>query len=736
MASKLGLSARPPARAATVALVLVVGALAAVALAPSRAGAQVVQSEGVSAGVQSRSTAWPVSATGSFENPLGNPVVSASRVYAVYWDPGDRYHGDWQQVIDGFLRNLGSASGALSAVFSVDGQYTDAAGGHAAYDTSFGGAYTDTSAYPSAGCTDPQPLVEGDAVTCLTDAQIRAQLQSFVASHSLPTGMGAIYYVLTPPGVTACLGEGGASGHCSDYEGEPSAANPSYATSFCSYHSYIEGGGEPGGPETVLYGVVPWTAGGLGDFHLAAANRTAAYDCQAGGWEPAPEVAEKQEAQPTQQEPNQVGLGPDGSYDTGLADLIVGQMAVEQQNIVTDPLLNAWRTSSGMEATDECRNTFAPKLGGSSAAQEGTGAGTLYNQRIGEGNYYLNDAYDLAATQLPYPAVPCVHGISLSPSFTTPEVVGAGELVGFDGMESDITLDSGTTYASGEALTAYPVYEWSFGDGTSVKGYAPGAPPANSPNTSPCELPWVAPCAASAFHSYAYGGTYTVTLKVTDTGGNTATVSRSIRVVGPARPAPPPAPTGGSTGGGASTTGGSGGSAGSGSAVQTSSGSKTGAKSGSGSNSGSSVSKSRRKKGSRLAAGKPLPRPVATALPLSRSLRGALHDGLLVRYSVNQQVAGKFEVLIARRLARRLHLHGLDAKGLPRGSRPQTVIAERLLVTMRRAQGRLRIAFPLADRGPLSRLRHLRLTLRLVVRNASRRKPKLTLVTTVVKLAR
>ena len=46
-----------------------------------------------------------------------------------------------------------------------------------------------------------------------------------------------------------------------------------------------------------------------------------------------------------EQEPNQLGSVPavQTALRQGLADLIVNQIAVEQQNIVTDPLLNAWQ---------------------------------------------------------------------------------------------------------------------------------------------------------------------------------------------------------------------------------------------------------------------------------------------------------------------------------------------------------------------------------------------------------
>ena len=84
------------------------------------------------------------------------------------------------------------------------------------------------------------------------------------------------------------------------------------------------------------------------------------------------------------------GVGPDGTYDSGLADLIVNQIAVEQQNTVTNPLLNAWQDKAGNEETDECRNCFAKEgIGGSATAVEETGAGTLFNQTLGSHNYYL-----------------------------------------------------------------------------------------------------------------------------------------------------------------------------------------------------------------------------------------------------------------------------------------------------------------------------------------------------------
>ena len=116
-----------------------------------------------------------------------------------------------------------------------------------------------------------------------------------------------------------------------------------------------------------------------------------------------------------------------------------------------------------------------------------TFAGTLYNQMLGEGHYYMNDAFNLASLKLPYPGIPCLPGVVLEPKFTSPNPVNSGEVVSFDGMESDITLNWGTAYSAGKPKPTYATYTWNFGDQTPiVTGFAPGASTGNSPTTSPC----------------------------------------------------------------------------------------------------------------------------------------------------------------------------------------------------------------------------------------------------------
>jgi hypothetical protein len=735
-------------------------------LAAPPAGASVTKVGSTEVGLQSRSMSL-LDGVGagpeSFANPSGGTVLPSNKTYAIYWDPTYHYHNDWEEVVDGFFHNIGAASGSLASVFAVDTQYSDAANQRAAYASTFMGAYTDTDLYPTSGnCTDPHPLAgesypkkESDAITCLTNAQVQSELERFIADHGLPKGIGTIFYLLTPPGVTVCLdGGGAATGHCSDFKGSiteiekdeqereeaeakhelyvGSEAYKSYENSFCSYHADINPDSAMNGDSsTILYAMIPWIAGGYGDGHLGAADRTTGYECQDGGFDPSSkpieekehikvhtkkeeeefqkedtqEKREREEAEelelekPHEQEPNQVACpSPDGYCDTGLADLIVSQIGAEQQNIVTDPLLNAWQDSSGKEATDECRDFFAPPLGGSVVAGPETFAGTLYNQTLAGGNYYLNDAFNLASLKLAYPGIPCLSGIRLEPKFTAPNPVNAGEIVGFDGMESDITLNEGTSYSGGTPERTYATYTWNFGDGSpTVSGYAPGGPSVNSPGVSPCEAPWLAPCAASTFHSYEYGGTYDVTLTVTDTGGNKASFTEAITVDGPAAPSPAVQGSGG---------GGSGGSTGS-------SGSTGG-----GSSSGTT--------------GKPVANPVATQAVVSHSLSKTASKGLIVKYSVNQQVTGHFEVLLAASLAHRIGLHDPLATGLPKGTAPRVVIAKALLVTTKGGHSTIKIQLGKVTAERLRRLGKVSLMLRLVLRNSG---GGLTTVLSTVSLA-
>jgi hypothetical protein len=657
---------------------------------------------------------------GSFNNPLGHPVIegepkfganpetNAVNAYVIFWEDGHKswqgqyqlYSGEWQALIDGYMGDLSGASETGgNDVFRVDSQYTDVTGagltGHATGRTRFLGAYTDTEPYPSKECVDPlliklskeeeKEFGEPWEAGCLTDAQIRAQLHDFIEQHGLKAGINTIFFVLTPPRVGVCVDEGENASHCSqDNGGTPAAAG------LCSYHSYFE---EPGGGD-VLYAAIPWTYGDLGGEGVEAANT--GITCQDGGWNENAEKGGPLKKTKVPQEANQLStFGPDGLWDEGVAELAIGQIASEEQNTITDPLLNGWQDREtlksgeevGYENTDECRDDFLAISGGGWTAKEHTGAGTLSNQMLSGAPFYINDAFNLAAHKLSYPGVPCMPGVNVAPDFTIPPTVNAGEVVGFDGMESNITLNGGEKFnAKGEEEPAYAKYTWNFGDGSpEVTGYAPGSPPGNPPAYL-CEAPWVAPCAASTFHAYQYGGVYQVTLTIEDVGGNVGTATRTINVVGPPPPGTPAGAPGTPTG---ATAGGTGGGAGAG----------TGG------------------------SGTPLPAPEAKAAATSTSLKQVARSGLVVHYSVNEQVAGRFEVLLETATAHRLGISGPAATGLPAGYPQSLVIGHALLVAVKGGHSSVRIKFSKSIARHLRRAHRVTLTLRLVVHNAATQNP-------------
>jgi hypothetical protein len=128
------------------------------------------------------------------------------------------------------------------------------------------------------------------------------------------------------------------------------------------------------------------------------------------------------------------------------------------------------------------------------------------------------------------------------------------------------------------------------------------------------------------------------------------------------------------------------------------------------------------------------PNPVATNAIVSRSLASVLRNGLQVRYSVNEQVTGRFEVLLSRTIARYLGISGTLASGLPAGSAPSLVIAKAILVTTKAGRNTLKILFSKRTAARLRTLRKVSLTLRMVVRNASFPTPVSMTVLSVVTL--
>jgi hypothetical protein len=592
------------------------------------------------------------------------PVVHSSAPYALYWDHiTGRYHGSWQELISGFFANAGAASGSLDNNFAVITQYHDTSGAEAAYDLNFRGAYTDTDAYPASGnCTEPAP--------CLTDAQIRAELSKYIIANGLPTGLNPstgptpIYYVFTPPEVSVCLEGSGEHGHCS----KQTSAHP-----LCSYHSFIPAGG--GLSSTVLYAVEPWTAGNYGS---SAEPKLSGNNCQDGK---------------ALQEPNQIGLGPEGEYSTGLADLIINNVADEAVSTATDPLFDGWRDAGdGNEVVDKCRTDF---YGGelleplTETVDPHTKAGLAHNQTINGTPYFLNDVFDEAAYYAAYPGVPCINGVSVSPRFTAQNPIRSGDVATFNSTESVVSL-------------GIQKYNWTFGDGTSTEVNCQSRVPTDGFRPEECtEASGTGATnpAASTSHVYTYGGTYEVTLTIVDDAGNTASITHAVTVIGPAPPAPPPHKE------------------------ETAGSSPAVSSPGTGTTNGSSTP----------ITATPV-KVTATQSVAPQRLSAALRSGIVVRYSVSEQVAGRFEVLLASSLAKKLGIHGTSASGLAKGTPAQTVIAKAILVTTKGGRSTYKIKFSKATAARLRKVSQVSLMIRLVVHNA--KSPATTTVLNTVKLSR
>jgi hypothetical protein len=127
------------------------------------------------------------------------------------------------------------------------------------------------------------------------------------------------------------------------------------------------------------------------------------------------------------------------------------------------------------------------------------------------------------------------------------------------------------------------------------------------------------------------------------------------------------------------------------------------------------------------------PKVVATQAATSHSLASVLRSGLVVRYSVSAQATGRFEVLLAKSVAKKIHLHGPAATGLAAGTPPQIVIAKAILVATRAGHSSYRIKFSKATAARLRKLHKVSLMIRLVVHNAS--SPVATTVLSTVHLS-
>jgi hypothetical protein len=272
----------------------------------------------------------PSNASGKPLEYHGGPVMAANTNYAIYWDPGaPAYPSGYQTGLNRYFEDVAHDSGGVMNTDSVLTQYGDSASEFANYNSHFGGALVDSDAYPASGCAE--------ATICLTDEQLRSELQAFVKANKLPIDLQHEYFLLTPPGVESCFE---AAGH------ECSAGTKN--AKYCAYHGFISVSGA-----VLVYANDPYVAG-LG--------------CDPGEEHPNENVSDA---------------------------TIAGGLAHEHSESVTDPQLNAWFDSKQLEVGDKCRTfktatEFGEPLG---KAPDGSN----YNQVIDASLYWYQQEWSNAA---------------------------------------------------------------------------------------------------------------------------------------------------------------------------------------------------------------------------------------------------------------------------------------------------------------------------------------------------
>lgn len=280
----------------------------------------------------------------------------AVTVTPVYWTPaGFDFSSDtrYPTIVNRYINDLSAAStsSAVNAV-SVISEYTDGAGVPLTASLNAATPITDTNPYPGrGGCAVVAPYR-----ACVTDRQLRSELQAVLAARRLPADRANLYLMMFPPGVATQDFQGGHS--CEDYVG---------------YHALF----------------TPSSGKGV----IAYAN------------EPYMFVTEE----------DNCGYGGQSPNNDPAADSEVDTLDHEISESISDPNPNSdgWTDRNGNEIADECSYTYGPPLGMVRTADNGMQA---YNQVIRGHRYYAQGEFSNDAAAANGHARGCVQATSRAPN--------------------------------------------------------------------------------------------------------------------------------------------------------------------------------------------------------------------------------------------------------------------------------------------------------------------------------
>jgi PKD domain len=520
----------------------------------------------------------------------GGSVIHKNETFALTWDNQRAYWSQTRGYVEQFLRDVADASGSLGSPFALTTQYSDN-GGKAQNASSFGGGCVDYGSvggsaceygsptgaghdFPSSACAPAggdwgDSFVSESAVVrndvCLTDSQLQGEVSTMVSQTGIvgrtQPGYTPLVSLLLPPGVETCLDTSRTlcSANANLTPPPPVVSTSStggtiQAGTYLVEITYVTAGGEQapsapqaitttGGTSTITIASPPPTSGvtgwyvyvtqpngftftrqggeqtvGIDDTEtappgagVAPPNKAAfcSYHSQVnvGGTEVA-YVVQPWTAGTGCDEPGLPSIPSDPTpqaLSIAVGSRLVSPLSQSELAAIVNPGLNGWvNNATGDEIDDnggcvpEPRSLDSVTVGSSS-----------------QNPYFLQREFDNAAALEfePNTYFGCAPNVILSPQFVVPSAVDQGDEVEFDGSATASTL-----------IVPSAGYAWNFGDGSTATG-------------------------PSVEHSYGKGGTYNVTLTVTDRGGDTNTLTQTIQVLGSGgQPVFPP--SGGSTGGG------------------------------------------------------------------------------------------------------------------------------------------------------------------------------------------
>jgi hypothetical protein len=414
----------------------------------------------------------------------GGAVMHNNETFVLAWDPFRRYFATTKNYVEQFLRDVADGSGGFTSPYAVTSQYLDPTG-RAANASKYGGACTDFGSVGGATCDFSGPATGSD----------------YPQGGCTPTGTNHRYgpnFTLQPNDVcltdaqlkseiTTMIQRTGVVGHtqpgytpllvlmtppgvevCLDGSATLCSANS-------DLYSYNASGGSstPTVPARFCSYHSQVNVPGHGEFQYVVQPWTAETTTKStlGCDEP--------DATPI---PNPV--------DTKVLATLLGQRLVSPLSrahiaAIVNPSLNGWFALDGSEIND---NGCAPLNQGLDSVNVGSSP---------QNPYLLQREFNNAGLIESDPnALACTPSVELSPTFVVPSAVNQGDVIEFDGS---------TTVSS--LIVSKAGYVWTFGDGTGAVG-------------------------PSVVHSYAKGGTYRVTLTVTDRGGNVRSLSQTIVVLG------------------------------------------------------------------------------------------------------------------------------------------------------------------------------------------------------------